>query len=104
LFVQSFQGGKVEPKAGEDGTYTLTLKRGLGQTSFFTDRPDRIVGATPTVDFLKGFGFSPSNPPNAALVLEAAPGDTDIAVLELTNPTYHEATRTAGSAGVHLLD
>ncbi len=32
LFVQSFQSGSLAPKAGEDGTFTLTLEQGLGQT------------------------------------------------------------------------
>jgi hypothetical protein len=95
LFVQSFQAGSIEPKAGADGTYTLKLDHGLGQTVYFSDRPERIVGATPTADFLKGFGFSPKDPPNAALVLEVGPGDEDIAVLELTNPRYDEGTKTA---------
>src|SRR5262245_30518576 len=31
LFVQSFESGAIAPKAGEDGTYTLTLEHGLGQ-------------------------------------------------------------------------
>lgn len=95
LFLQSFQQGSIAPKEGEDGKYTLTLEQGLGQTVFFSGRPERKVGTSPTAEFLKGFGFSPDNPPNAALVLETSPGDTDIAVLELINPTYDEATRTA---------
>jgi hypothetical protein len=95
LFVQSFQAGSIAPKAGEDGTYTLTLERGLGQTIYFSNRPERIVGAAPTAEFLKGLGFAPANPPNAALVVEAGPGNEDIAVLELLNPRYDEATKGA---------
>jgi hypothetical protein len=95
LFVQSFQKGSIEPKFGVDGTYTLTLEHGLGQTIFFSDRPERIVGASPTDQFLSGFGFPADNPPNAALVLEAGPGDEDIAVVELFNPRYDLETNTA---------
>ncbi len=95
LFVQSFRSGTVAPKAGEDGTYTLTLAQGLGQTIAFSDRPDRIVGAAPTAQFLKGLGFPPDNPPNAALIVEASPGSEEIAVVELFNPVYEEATHTA---------
>ena len=95
LFVQSFQSGTVEPKAGEDGTYTLILANGLGQTIAFSDRPERIVGAAPTAQFLQGLGFSADNPPNAALLVETTPGTEDIAVVELFNPTYDEATHTA---------
>jgi hypothetical protein len=88
LFVQSFQSGSIAPKEGEDGRYTVTLEHGLGQTIYFSDRPDRIVGASPTPQFLEGLGFFPDNPPNAALVVETAPGETDIAVVELFNPLY----------------
>src|SRR5262245_2098542 len=38
LFVQSFEGGTIAPTAGEDGTYTLTLDHGLGETLYFTVR------------------------------------------------------------------
>jgi hypothetical protein len=96
LFVQSFRSGVIAAKeGGEQGTYTLTLEQGLGQTIYFSDRPERIVGADPTAGFLKGIGFSPDNPPNAALVVEPAPGETEIAVLEMYNPSYDEATHTA---------
>ena len=88
LFVQSFEGGTIAPKEGEDGTYTVALAHGTGQTIYFSDRPARDVGAAPTAQFLEGLGFSPSNPPNAALVVEPASGETDIAVVELFNPIY----------------
>jgi len=86
LFLQSFRSGTIAPKAGADGRYTVTLEQGLGQTIYFSDRPDRVVGATPTDRFLAGLGFPEDNPPNAALVVETAPGETDIAVVELFNP------------------
>jgi hypothetical protein len=95
LFVQSFQSGSIAPKAGEADTYTLTLEQGLGQTIYFSDRPERTVGASPTAEFLKGLGFSQDNPPNAALVVEPEPGKTDIAVVELFNPRYDETSHTA---------
>ena len=95
LFLQSFRSGTVVPKEGADGTYTLTLEQGLGQTVYFSDRPERIVGTAPTPQFLEGLGFAPDNPPNAALVVETAPGDTEIAVVELTNSAYETMTHTA---------
>jgi len=103
LFLQSFQSGNVVPKEGEAGTWTLTLEQGLGQTLYFTDRPDRIVGTTPTPQFLDALGFSPNNPPNAALVFEDENGDEDISVIELFNPQYDTATNTA-TYDIHLLD
>jgi hypothetical protein len=93
LFVQSFQSGSVTPKEGVEGTFTLTLEQELGQTIYFSDRPERIVGATPTARFLGSLGFSPDNPPNAALVAEVGPGDEVIAVVELFDPAYDEAAR-----------
>ncbi len=95
LFVQSFQAGSIAPAAREFGTHTVTLEQGWGQTIYFGDRPSRDVGAGPTIDFLAGLGFEPDNPPNAALIVETAPGETDVAVVELFNPTYDEATHTA---------
>lgn len=88
LFLQSFRSGTIAPKDGEAGRHTLTLEQGLGQTIYFSDRPDRLVGATPTDRFLTGLGFPENNPPNAALVVETAPGETDIAVVELFNPVH----------------
>src|SRR5215218_5357799 len=88
LFVQTYQSGTITPTEGVDGRYTLTLEGGHGQTIYFSDRPDRVVGADPTPQFLEGLGFLPENPPNAALVVETAPGETDVAVVELFNPVY----------------
>jgi hypothetical protein len=93
LFVQSFQGGAITPRDGEEGRYMVTLEQGLGQTIYFGDRPSRDVGATATVAFLEGLGFTDDNPPNAALVLETAPGESEIAVVELFNPTYDPTNR-----------
>jgi len=95
LFVQSFQQGNIIPKAGEAGTWTLTLEQGLGQTVYFSNRPERIVGASPTEQFLDGLGFSPDNPPNAALLFTNEHGHEDIVVIELFNPHYETDTHTA---------
>ncbi len=95
LFVQSFQSGHVAPSSGAEGRYTLTLEEGLGQTIYFSDRPERVVGAVPTRRFLDGLGFPPDNPPNAALVVSNDVGETEVAVIELFDPAYDEETRTA---------
>ncbi|CAN5591703.1 hypothetical protein BH09CHL1_BH09CHL1_11900 [soil metagenome] len=94
LFVQSFQHGSIVPMDGSDDTFTLTLEGGLGQTIYFSDRPARDVGVTPTPTFLANLGFPAENPPNAALVV-TADDDTDITIVELFNPRYDEATHTA---------
>src|SRR5262245_28445013 len=103
LFVQSFEGGSIAPKAGEAGTYTVTLEHGLGQTLYFGDRPSRDVGAVPTAQFLERLGFPADNPPNAALVVDDGTGETEIAVVELTNPLV-DPTGPAGIYDVKTLE
>lgn len=95
LFLQAFQSGSIAPKTDAEGHYVLTLDHGLGQTVYFTDRPERVVGVTPTAEFLANVGFSEADPPNAAIVVEKEGGDTEIAVIELIDPTYDETTHTA---------
>lgn len=94
MFVQSFADGSLEPQAGEPDRYTMTLRRGLDQTIYFSDRPDRIFGLVPTEQFLNGLGFTPENPPNAALVGHQGPGRADLIVLELFDPHYDASSET----------
>jgi hypothetical protein len=106
MFVQTFAAGRgeINPGAGTptvDGTPTpaggasllLTLEGHSGQTIYFSDRPDRVVGVSPTDDLLEGLGFSLANPPNAALVAEFETGQ-GVVVLELIEPTYDAETGT----------
>lgn len=95
LFLQSFQSGTIAAKEGDASRYTLTLEQGLGQTIFFSERPERVVGASPTPQFLDGLGFFDHNPPNAALIVETGVNESEIAVIELFNPLYDEASHTA---------
>jgi hypothetical protein len=93
MFVQSFKSGTLAAKEGTDGRYVLSLESGVGQTIYFSDRPDRIVGAVPTQGLLASLGFDdPSDPPNAALVFEDTPGNIDVAVVELFSPVYDQPT------------
>jgi hypothetical protein len=94
LFLQAFQAGSITASEAE-GRYILMLEQGLGYTVYFSDRPDRVVGATPTTRFLAELGFPDDNPPNAALVVETAEGQTEVVVLELFAPAYDIASRTA---------
>src|SRR5215203_5519371 len=52
MFVQTFGAGSLAPKDGEDGTLTLTADHLAGQTIYFSDRPERIVGMVATERFL----------------------------------------------------
>jgi hypothetical protein len=115
MFVQTALAGRGEanpaagtpaadgtPTAGGGASYLLTLEGHSGQTIYFSDRPDRIVGAMPTGEFLEGLGFTPANPPNAALVGEFEAGD-GIVVLTLTDPVYDAETDTL-TYGAELLE
>lgn len=94
MFVQTFGAGSID--AATDGVETLLLVADhvAGQTLYFSDRPERIVGMVPTEKLLgsgaesSGLGFTPENPPNAALVLP----DNKILVVELIDPTYDAST------------
>jgi hypothetical protein len=106
MFVQTFASGRgdINPGAGTPvangvptpaggAPFLLTLEGHTGQTIYFSDRPDRIVGATPTGDFLDNLGFSAANPPNAALVAEFQTGQ-GVVVLQLLEPVYDPDTGT----------
>lgn len=95
LFVQTFGAGSLTPNANEDGVMTLVADHLPGETLYFSDRPERIVGMVSTARFIgegkpdAGIGFTPANPPNAALVFGGADGQPgDIAVVELIAPRY----------------
>jgi hypothetical protein len=111
LFVQTFRAGTLTPKPGEAGAFTLSLEGDTGQTIYFSDRPARRVGLIPTEVLLEQLGFTPADPPNAALVAQTPQGE-DILVIELANPRYDKAggtlaydvTLLAHYAGVGLAD
>ncbi len=94
LFVQPFDAGTWEPKAGEEGTYLLTLTGVAENTAYFSDRPERITGLAPNQPFLDGLGFTVENPPNAAIVAQTDSGEQDVLVVQLFNPVYDAATAT----------
>lgn len=100
LFVQLADAGTWTPKPGEDGVYLLTLSGTGEQTLYFSDRPDRIVGTMPTDQFLDALGFTPVEPPNAAVVVTTPEGERDVLVVELFDPVY---TRTFGDNGEEFL-
>ena len=94
LFVQSFTGGSIVPLSGVDGGYTLTLDGANPQTVYFSDRPERIFGLATTSAFLEGLGFTPDDPPNAALVVTNESGAEDVLIIELFDPVWDESTGT----------
>lgn len=94
LYTQTFTGGTWEPQQDDEGIYTLTLIGAAAQTVYFSDRPARLFGLTPTQQFLDQLGFTPDNPPNAAIVAQTPEGEEDVLVIELFDPDYDEATET----------
>jgi hypothetical protein len=93
LFVQTAAAGTWAPKPNEPDTFLLTLTGASAQTIYFSDRPARVVGSLPTATVLASLGFTPADPPNAAIVAQAAAGE-DVLVVELFSPRYDEAAGT----------
>jgi hypothetical protein len=93
MFVQSAHSGSFVPVEGELN-YTLTLEGVSPQTIAFSDRPERDVGQVSMQKFLDGFGFSPENPPNAAIEIIEGNESEDVIVMELFDPIYDAANHT----------
>jgi hypothetical protein len=91
LFVQAFGSATIVPGSGSAGEFSITLEGGTGQTVYFSDRPDRLVGTLSDRQFLDGHAFDPADPPNAAIVTLAGDGE-DILVVELFSPTLDTAS------------
>lgn len=95
MFVQTARKGMLIPIPGEDQSYRLILKDVNPDTIYFSDRPERISGATANDKFIGGYNFDKSNPPNAAIVLSPQDSDKEnILVVELTNPQYDQDLKT----------
>ena len=94
MFVQSVHSGSFVPVEGEKNLYTLTLEGVSPQTIAFSDRPERVVEQVPMQKFLDGLGFSPENPPNAAVEILEGNKSEDVIVVELFDPVYDAANHT----------
>jgi hypothetical protein len=91
LFVQSFGSATIVAGPNSTGSFTITLENGTGQTTYFSDRPERMVGILTDEQFLDGRAFDPNDPPNAAIV--SLTGDTqNILVVELSDPILDPAS------------
>ena len=97
LFVQMAEQGTWGPSDESPDVFLLTLAGVSSQTVYFTDRPDRIVGAMETSGFLENLGFTPFNPPNAAAVVRTPEGERDVLVVELFDPVYTEDFANPGA-------
>jgi hypothetical protein len=88
VYVQLADNGTWVPKPDEPGTYLLTLFDPGDQTLACTLAPDRFVATMPTEELLNTLGFTPENPPNAAVEVVTSDGGRDVIVVELTDPVY----------------
>jgi hypothetical protein len=96
LFIQSAQSGSISNVNAT--TYTLELNDVSDKTIMFSDRPDRIVAATNTTNFIGNWSTGPdslaADPPNAVLVLDDEHQGQGSAVIELYNPRYDSEAKT----------
>ena len=111
LFVLGAPRARLERDA--NGAGRLVLQDPSPSVTSFTDRPERSANALALADFVADwtrYGFA-AVPPNAALVVEGAVESADVAVFELTSPSYADGTLTfdvvpisgTGSAGIRAL-
>jgi hypothetical protein len=95
LFIQNAQSGSISELNAT--TSTLELNDVSDKTIMFSDRPDRIVAATNTTDFIGNWSTGPDSfaidPPNAVIILDDEV-QRHIAVIELFNPAYDPSTDT----------
>jgi hypothetical protein len=88
IYVQLADSGAWTPKPDEAGIYVLSLFDPGEQTLSFTMAPDRFVATMPTEVLLETLGFTPENPPNAAVEVVTPSGERDVLVVELMDPIY----------------
>ena len=88
IYVQLADGGTWTAKEGEPGVYLLSLFDPGEQTLSFTMAPDRFVTTIATEDLLETLGFTPENPPNAAVEVTLPNGERDVLVVQLMDPVY----------------
>jgi uncharacterized protein YjbI with pentapeptide repeats len=96
LFVTSAASGTIAPVTGSSSTYSLTLQGLDRNVVWFSDHPARKAGTVPAGAFVQdwsGYGFT-SDPPNVALVLDAAHPGHDTAVGSLSSPSFDPGTDT----------
>jgi hypothetical protein len=101
LYVQTFSRATIQQDANDPGAFTITLEGSTGQTVYFSDRPERIVGTLTDEAFVDGRAFDPADPPNAAIVTITGDGE-QVLVVELTEPAYDAATGTVSYAAMEL--
>lgn len=88
LFTLTSGGSRIKQDPEAEGGYRLLLDHVDTHAVWFTDRPERVSGIFSTGSLISGwerFGFT-DVPPNAALIAHDASGNTQTAVVTVTNP------------------
>lgn len=92
IFLQEGTNGSFVKDVSDN--YTLTITDVIPYTVYFSDRPARDAGMVEMEQFLEGFNFDPNNPPNALVTIREGEEEKDMIVVELTEPSYNNATNT----------
>lgn len=104
LFAVTADEAMITPLGGKN--YQLTLENVDERTTWFTDRPVRHAGATPTARLIAGWNIGrdsfAQDPPNAALVVHEPDGGADTIVVELSNPIYDQVNDQLSFTGKEL--
>ena len=78
--------------------YLLELNNISEKTILFSDRPDRIVEHTSTLEFIDSWAFGKDNflqdPPNGVLVINSVVNESDLVLMELIDPVYDMDKKT----------
>jgi len=97
LSIQTAQSGSISQINAT--AYALELNNVSDSTIMFSDRPERIVEAVSTSDFVGNWTTGPNSfaadAPNDALIVEdTRTGQLDTAVIELFDPVYDTTSNT----------
>ncbi len=91
LYIQLAERGTWTPKPDEEGLFELALYGTGEQTLYFATGGSRIVGTMPTAQILDEIGFTPADPPNAAVEVWTADGERDVLVVQLIDPVFSQS-------------
>lgn len=96
LAVQNAQHGHISKV--NSSSFTLTLDNVSDSMILFSERPERIVTAVNTSDFIGNWTVGRNSfvvdAPNALVVLDNKHGKQDMGVIELFNPVYDTEKKT----------
>ena len=95
-FVQTAKSATIVSIAEVKGEYKITLTNVDPYVSFFSDRPERVTGMLPLVEFIKDWNSDTKNsmrrdPPNVAIEGMQTSGEPIQLLGVLSQPKYEQA-------------